>query len=173
MAQLISDTGFDYKEAMSYGHTYNEKVAHVLNGLGIDCYAPELSFAETREDVEQYTLHEKDVIFTRINGCIEVKSMNRDFTTDPATFPLSNIIVDTVSGYDKKLEKPLAYIIVSQITKDMIVVPVSTERFWFQDQKMDFQRGIYENFYFCPKGLAKPFSELVDYLRHLQESSAA
>jgi hypothetical protein len=66
--------------------------------------------------------------------------MNRDFTTDPATFPLSNIIVDTVSGYNKKLEKPLAYIIVSQITKDMIVVPVSTERFWFQDQKMDFQK---------------------------------
>lgn len=164
---------FDYKGAMAYGHRYNEKIANVLNQLGISCHAPELTFAETTEDRDNYTLYEKDIVLDKINGCIEVKSMNRIFSTDPETFPLANIIVDTVSGYNKKVEKPLAYIIVSQHTQDAIVVPVSTYDLWFQDQKMDFQRGIYENFYFCPKGLAKPFSELVDYLRHLQESSAA
>jgi len=82
-------------------------------------------------------------------------------------------MVDTVSGYEQKLRKPLAYVIVSQRTDDLLVIPNHTYEYWTKETKYDPARNLTDTFYLCPKNLVKPFSYLVDYLRFLQESSAA
>jgi len=172
---VFDQSEFPYKKFMELGHDYNEKVAAVLNSLELDCYCPELAFAKDWQEVKEMTANEKDVVFTKFNGHLEVKSRALKFTSDPQTFPYDTLMVDTVSGYEQKLEKPLAYVIVSQHTNDLLVIPNHTYEFWTKETKYDPARNLTDTFYLCPKTLVKPFSHLVDYLRFKQnkESSEA
>ena len=170
---MFDESGFPYKKFMELGHGYNEKVASVLNNLELDCYCPELAFAKDWQEVKEMTVNEKDVVFTKINGHLEVKSRALKFTSDPQSFPYGTLMVDTVSGYEQKLEKPLAYVIVSQHTNDLLVIPNYTYEYWTQETKYDPARNLTDTFYLCPRELVKPFPYLVDYLRFLQNSSEA
>jgi hypothetical protein len=158
---------FDYPKAMAQGHTYNHLVAERLRINGIKCHVPEFALAQNRAEIQQMTLNEKDIVLEELQGNIEVKSMNRNFGSDPNTFLFPRVIVDTVSGFEQKLETPVAYVIVSQVTKDMFVVPVTTKPHWEVFEAMDYDRGFVETFYRCERELCKPFNELVDYLKSL------
>lgn len=158
---------FDYPQAMTAGHRYNYLVAERLRANGINCHVPDLVIAQNLTELRDMTLNEKDIVLEDIQGNIEVKSMNRDFGSDPNTFLFRKVIVDTVSGFEQKLETPLAYVIVSQVTKEMFVVPVTTKWSWEVREAMDYDRGFIETFYFCERERCKPFNELVDYLKSL------
>jgi hypothetical protein len=158
---------FDYPQAMTAGHKYNYLVAERLKTNGIKCHVPDLVIAQTLTELRSMTLNEKDIVLETVQGNIEVKSMNRYFGSDPNTFLFPKVIVDTVSGFEQKLETPVAYVIVSQITKEMFVVPVTTKPHWEVFEAMDYDRGFVETFYRCKRELCKPFEELVDYLKSL------
>lgn len=152
---------------MAAGHRYNHLVADRLRASGINCHVPELVIAQTLTELRGMTLNEKDIVLSDVQGNIEVKSMNRNFGSDPNTFLFRKVIVDTVSGFHQKLETPVAYVIVSQITKEMFVVPVTTKEHWEVREAMDYDRGFIETFYYCEREKCKPFDELVDYLKSL------
>ena len=84
--------------------------------------------------------------------------------TDVDDFPHNPLIVDTVYGFDSKIIKPFAYVIISQITHNIFVIPVSTKYDWSIQEYYDSQREITEQFYMVKKRHCRPFIELVDVL---------
>jgi hypothetical protein len=155
---------FDYVTAMTNGHTYNKYVAHVLQSFGITCVVPELEIAQTQNDIDRMTVNEKDLILPG-GQCLEIKSRNLQFTDNPASFPYHDLLVDTVTGYDAKAVKPLAYVFVSQKTKQMFTLPTRTYLAWQVQTKYDHERQQREKFYTAAKSLCLPLSALVTHLR--------
>jgi hypothetical protein len=107
------------------------------------------------------TENEKDIIVDDL--VIEVKSSSRSFK-NADDFPFNPVIVDTVHGFDSKIIKPFAYVMISQITQAIFVIPVSTKYDWTVQTFYDAQRDIEEQFYLVRKRHCRPFIEMVDIL---------
>jgi len=138
---------FDYKSAMESGHAFNKIVAMRLESEGISAEVPEFSFAQSKEEIKEYTLNDKDIIVG--DQVIEVKSRNLNFSDNP----------------EAKDPKPIAYVMVSQSTGGMFVFPTAFAKSWRVERKYDRYRKHEDNFYLAPKQLARPFSQLVNKLK--------
>lgn len=155
----------DYRKAYTEGHEYNEYVAEHLRSNGIECEVPELEIAENPADWSKFTHTEKDIILSS-GEVLEVKSINQHFTGDPGSWPMPRAIVDTYSGYHGKRKRPLAYIFVSQQTREMLAI--STEKpskNWTVERKYDKYRQKEDDFYFAPKQELRPIDKLINYLK--------
>jgi len=154
--------GFDYKTATVIGHRYNTYVAGLLQAFGVPkVKVPEYAWADTREGQLDKTKNEKDILVDDL--VLEVKSRNIKFH-DQDDFRYNTIMVDTVYGWQSKTIKPFAYIIVSQITGGMFVIPGSTQEDWTTEHYYDPARDITDQFYLTDKRHCRPFIELVDVL---------
>ena len=153
---------FDYHKAMREGHGYNLYVADLLTHFGVPKVdVPEFSIATTHDQIRDKTLNEKDVI---VDGLVlEVKSSSRSFT-NADDFPFNPVIIDTVSGFDSKIIKPFAYVMISQITQGIFVIPTATKYDWTIRTYFDADREIEERFYMTKKRHCRPFIEMVDLL---------
>lgn len=156
---------FDYKAAMTNGHKFNEIVAMRLRDQGIQCEVPSLEFAQTKEEIKDFTANEKDIIVG--DHVLEVKSRNLHFTDEPLTFPYSDLIIDTVSGFEGKSKKPLAYIMVSQKTGQMFAIPTYSKDGWKVEKKYDRDRKHEDHFYLAPISNGRSFNALVNHLKEL------
>lgn len=156
---------FDYKLSFIQGGHWAEKVAQRLRDSGVECYAPEIVLAETAEERDFMTKHEKDIVFNWTDSSIEVKSSTRNFTDFVEAYPYDSLFVDTVSGYQSKAIKPMAYAIISQEEGGIVCVPPSSFPTWTKVRTYDKHRAIWEVFYSAPKEALIPFSALVDYLK--------
>jgi hypothetical protein len=155
-------TKFDYHKAMREGHGYNLYVADLLQHFGVpQVDVPDFSIATTHDEIRDKTLNEKDVIVGDL--VLEVKSSSRSFT-NADDFPFNPVIIDTVSGFDRKIIKPFAYVMISQITQGIFVIPTSTKYDWTIEKYYDGYRKIEERFYLVKKRHCRPFIEMVDVL---------
>ena len=148
---------------MESGHAFNKIVAMRLESEGISAEVPEFSFAQSKEEIKDYTLNDKDVIVG--DNVIEVKSRNLSFSDNPDSFPYDDLIIDTVSGYEAKDPKPIAYVMVSQVTGGMFIFPTAFSNSWRVERKYDRYRKHEDNFYLAPKTFARPFSQLINKLK--------
>jgi hypothetical protein len=155
-------TKFDYHKAMREGHGYNLYVADLLQHFGVpQVDVPDFTIATTHDEIRDKTLNEKDVIVGDL--VLEVKSSSRSFT-NVDDFPFNPVIIDTVSGFDSKIIKPFAYVMISQITQGIFVIPTSTKYDWTIEKYYDGYRKIEERFYLVKKRHCRPFIEMVDVL---------
>lgn len=153
---------FDYHAAMTAGHGFNEYVADVLTSFGISQVAvPELELVTDAAAIKEKTKNEKDVLVGDL--VLEVKSSSRSFTSIE-DFPHNPLIVDTVYGYEQKTIKPFAYIIISQLTKAMFVIPCGTHSHWEKHEYWDKNRQLVDDFYMVKKSDCRLFIDLVDEL---------
>jgi hypothetical protein len=159
---------YDYVQAFTEGHSYNQLVAQYLNENGIKCCVPELQIAKNSAEIRQLTLTEKDIILEFSNGVLEVKSSRRSFGWDTENFPYSNMIVDTVDSYESKQQKPTAYILYSRPTGAMIAIGPSSKPRWQKRTFFDKYQKITDDFYVVDKTDIRPIGELIDYLSALQ-----
>ena len=156
---------FDYKAAMTKGHKFNEIVSLRLKDNGIDSIVPDLEFAQSKEQIKDFTANEKDILVG--DEVLEVKSRNLYFTDDPSSFPYDDLIIDTVSGFEGKAKKPLAYVMVSQKTGGMFVVPSYTSESWRVEVKYDRDRQHEDRFYLASTSNGRPFNSLVKHLKEI------
>jgi hypothetical protein len=156
-----------FVQQLKVGNKWTEYVAEKLRENDIGAYATDLEIRDGVEDRYRFT-NEQDILFNTMPGCIEVKSRKIKFFDDPYSYPMQTAFVDTVFGWDKKVPKPLAVVLVSQITKEILVVPVSTENKWGTSTHFDKVRKITETSYTVDKGLLKTFSEFTDWLKTRQ-----
>ena len=156
--------GYDYIKAFKKGHYYNKKVAMFLSEFGIQCRVPELQIAKNFDEVKEMTLTEKDIILDAAKCILEVKSSSRTFGWDPKEFPYETTIVDTVGSYESKLEKPAAYVLVSQTTGAMVVLPPSSKDRWKKIKLFDKQQNLWDEFYLINKDDIRSITSLVDWL---------
>jgi hypothetical protein len=73
-------------------------------------------------------------------------------------------MVDTVNGFDSKVVKPFAYVIISQITHHLFAIPVATKPNWTIRTYYDADRDHEDRFYMVQKRHCRPFVEMVDVL---------
>lgn len=158
-----------FREQAAIGQSWAERVAADLNGKGVDCYATPLEFATDVQDRQRFE-NEQDIVFRWQTGCIEVKSRNLPFTSDPSSFPYRDALVDTVNGWVKKKPKPLAVVLISQITGEKLVVPSSTQDQWTTIVTFDRVRRHPDKWYLVDRNKLKPFSEFADWLSERQQS---
>ena len=160
----MESIGFDYHKAMTEGHSFNEMVAERLKAEGIGCTVPELELVNTKSEIKRMTENEKDIILD--NGLVlEVKSRNLGFSEDPLLFWQKDTYVDTVSGYEAKITKPYAYVMVSQKSGNMLVVHSNTKEKWFKKTVTDPYRKITDSFYKIERQHLTSWSSLVDDLK--------
>lgn len=162
---------FNYVESFHIGGFWSKEVAKVLNGRGVRCVAPDVKIAKNNYERDEMTKFEKDIIFDWTDKCLEVKSSTREFTDDVFQYPFDSLFVDTVSGYDAKVDKPLAYVLISQKTRGIVCISPKTYDKWRKVNTFDHKREIMEWFYSAPKGVLQPFDSLVNHLIKIQNES--
>jgi hypothetical protein len=162
---------FNYVESFHIGGFWSKEVAKVLNGRGVRCVAPDVKIAKNNHERDEMTKFEKDIIFDWTDKCLEVKSSTREFTDDVFQYPFDSLFVDTVSGYDAKVDKPLAYVLISQKTRGIVCISPKTCDRWRKVNTFDHKREIMEWFYSAPKDVLQPFDSLVNHLIKIQNES--
>jgi hypothetical protein len=159
-----------FKRELATGDKWANHVADVLNSMEIPCHATEMVFRDNISQIPEFSENDKDVVLHNPAGFIEVKSRNLSFGADPASYPYDTAFVDTADGWAKKKEQPIAVVLVSQRTSEMLVIPATTEPQWGQESKYDRVRGIFETWLTVHKSHLRPFPELVSHLRSYQSS---
>ena len=149
---------------LAKGHQCAAEVCRRLKILGIDAMVPPRSKRIHVDDRDLYD-DETDII---IHGTppysIEVKS--RDLAFDCAhDYPYDTAFVDTVSGWNQKQPKPIAIVLVSQVTLSMVVIKGSTRPTWTIKKSFDNVRQISDNFYMVHKEQLVGFWTLVSWLK--------
>lgn len=143
------------------GQFYAERIAERLRKAGLPAVAPKPTLRRNISDADNFK-NTKDVIC--VGKTIEIKSRRRRFTT-PLDFPFPTVIVDTVSGWRSKREKPFAYVIVSRLTDAAIWLPGGSDLDWKISRHFDRIRAIEDDFYEAPKRMWRSFDELIKALR--------
>lgn len=164
MTSWIQNDELFFKE-LATGNKWAKFVANHLNSVGVSCYTPEGKVRTSIAEIASFSENEKDIVFTDMSGHLEVKSRNLSFGDSMESYPYETAFVDTLDGWKKKKETPLAVVLVSQKTSSMLVIPVSTEPHWGSESKYDRVRGIFETWLTVKKEYLKPMNELIDWLK--------
>lgn len=155
---------------LAVGHRHAELVAAALRQEGL---AVTVTPMEIREDVcdrERFS-DEFDLLVGQRAPCvIDVKS--RDLAFGASGYPYPSAFVDTVSGWNAKVTKPMAIVLISQQTREMQVVSVRRQAAWWIESRFDRRRQIDESFYMERADQLRPFAELVAWLRAREELPA-
>lgn len=162
---------YDYIKAFTEGHSYNQIVANYLADKGIPCTVPKLQIAKTAEERRRLTVEEQDITLDLISHVIEVKNVSINFSWEPNEFPFPTTIVDTVSSYEDKRQKPIAYILRSKPTGAMLAVGPSSKTRWTKKSLYDKKQELTDMFYIVKKSDLRSMNELVIYLLDLQNKN--
>lgn len=157
-----------FKQELETGNRWANHVANVLNDNGVPCYATKMVFRDSISEIEDFSKFDKDVVLTNPSGHVEVKSRNLSFGSTFDSYPYETAFVDTLDGWNKKEEKPLAVLLVSQKTSEILVIPTTSETSWGQETKYDRVRNIWETWITVHKTHLRPLSDFITHLRQYQ-----
>ena len=163
-----------FRQELEAGHRWAGLVAARLVEAGLDVHLTPMEWRETVEDRHRFA-DERDieVRLEEATFTIEAKSRRLAFGDDPVSYPYNTALVDTVTGWDQKVVKPKAVVLVSQQTSSMLVVPVrSTRGQWTVKRTRDRIRGIEDRWYECRSSALLPFGDLVRWLQERQDHSS-
>jgi hypothetical protein len=153
-----------FEAELRRGHRWAEHVASAIRSRGL---AVEVTPMELRADIDDRHRFEDEhdlMVGSRRPVRIDVKSRGIKFTS-VADYPYPTAFVDTASGWNAKVHKPVAIVLVSQITSGMLVVPRSTESTWRIRELRDRFRKIDDVFLEVRTEHLRPFDDLVECLR--------
>jgi hypothetical protein len=162
---------FDYHAAFREGGRFAEIVAARLQADGVNCFAPPIQIARTQQEREHMTMFETDIVFDWLKQGLEVKSSSRIFGDVAGEYPFDTLFVDTVSGFDAKVVKPVAYIFVSQKGGGMLCLSPKTKPDWKIVDAFDSKRQINDCFYSVHKSKLQTYASLVRWLAQKQRES--
>jgi hypothetical protein len=103
-------------------------------------------------------------VLTDGTGHFEVKSRRLKFHNN-IDFPFETAFLDTVSGWEQKSEKPLAIIIVSQITGGIAVAMPDTKPHWETVTTFDRVRHITDTWYTVHRHHLLSFKEFLEEIK--------
>lgn len=152
----------DYRRAFRDGHARNLHVAGVLLSWGVWVKCPVLRFASDHREIAEFTRSEQDLVTKA--GVIEVKGQGRSFTGEPADFAYDSQIVDTVESWEGKRVRPVAYVFLSEPTKQCLVLPTRSRPHWRIETKFDRLKRRSIDFYVVPGNELRSMDDLRTFL---------
>lgn len=139
----IEDEEF-FREQREVGQAYQEVVAGKFRSFGMSVTVLDDGFRSSIGQIDLFTRYSSDLL---VDGeKVEVKSRSVKFTS-PDDWKLWPMIIDTVSSFDEKDQKPLCYVFVSQETEALMGVMTSTMPAWTKHKIYDRSRLITDEFY--------------------------
>lgn len=164
----MSDDWFEnddlFFHELQEGHRYARLVAARIEAEGIRAVVTPMRVRGHVADRHDFA-DESDLTVGTVRPCIiDVKSRDLDFT-GPRDYPYPTALVDTVKGWEQKLHKPLAIVLVSQRTEGIAVIRVSGESRWLRQRRFDHKRRIEDVFFEVAKRELATFEEFVEWLR--------
>lgn len=150
-----------FRQQLAIGHAHAQYVAGVLRLAGVSVAVTPHRVRERVGDRHRW----RDEYDLLANGKrLEVKSRSLKFT-GPRDFPKPTAYVYALRGWDAKIHKPAAIVLVSQETRGLAVVPASTRPKWIARKTDDHVRRIRYTVLEAPRELLKSVDELVDWLQ--------
>lgn len=158
----------DFRNRLEAGKKFEGMVVDRLVELGIP--TDQIEWNETDEKLlkkwkkEDFTKYDVDIV--ACDKIIEVKSRQSTCKfTCIDDFPFPDIFVDTEGGWQKKLKKPDYYVIVSQDTGGMLVIPGNTRDQWKTKKIYDKLSGFKTKTMIADKELAKSFEWMAEEIQ--------
>lgn len=166
---------------LARGHEFAAHVGQLLTDEGLYVVVPEMN-ADRRprrtadspvdgdyRDEAYFKTSEKDMWVEGLS--VEVKSRDLRFTS-PRDYKYSTAFVDTVAGWEAKAEKPVAVVLISQVTRRPVVVSVRNwETEWTIRTVFDRKRQISVTNYEVAREKLKTWEQFVTWLKGRNESS--
>lgn len=167
MGEWLQNDGL-FAAELARGHQFAELVASRLRSADLTARATPMELRDDVRNRERFTISDVDVVVER-NGVpvvLEIKSRRIRFS-GPDDWPAAHdpAMIDTVSGWLAKAHRPVAVVLISQVTRAIAVVPVSTAAYWRVVRTHDRRRNIPTVSYACPRAQLRSFSELVAWLK--------
>jgi hypothetical protein len=163
------DSGPDHEgflQDLRDSHAGSVAVVERLKRAGIPAYTTEPEEAKTPWEKARFA-NERDVV-TAGDHILEVKSRKLRFTEQPLVFPFPTANLCTVPRWQRRTEKPLAFVLHSRETGDMLVASVASEPYWEQHHAPDTRRGGRMDWvYRVPIQHLRPFDAFIAYLRQI------
>lgn len=154
-----------FKE-LKEGYQWQQMPALYFQLRGLSVEVPELKIRSSIKEASKW-INTPDLL---VNGhVIEIKSRNESFTSGN-DYPYPTVFVDTVSGYEAKETKPLAYVIISRPTGSMVVLKTLSSKGWMVESKFDHVRKIKEDFYVCKPKHLQTLDILVSYIKNHEKT---
>lgn len=161
-----------FLQELAIGSQWAEYVAKELTARGVPCAATEMRVAQTQEEIKEFTENDQDVVLLDGSGHFEVKSRRLKFNTI-FDYPFDTVFLDTVSGWKQKKQKPIAYLIVSQVTGAIIAVPTNSERRWTKKTAFDKVRQFTDTWNEAHRHDMLSFKEFVQEFKESQRESSS
>ncbi len=156
-----------FSSELREGHRWAEMIGRRLEECGYPVRVTPLKLRDSIAEIPEYE-DEFDIVVGEDGGpqfVVESKSRRLGFSEDPSSYPYPTAFVDTCSGWDAKVTKPRAIVLVSQLTGAMLVIPVRQSRpRWTVTRTYDRVRGIRDNWYLVPAADLMPMQTLLDWL---------
>lgn len=155
-----------FSRELAIGTKWAKEVAKYLTEQGFPAEASDVGVTDDPVMRQHLTENDQDITFLDRPGCLEVKSRRLTFHYNPSTYPYETAFVDTVSGWDQKVEKPLGVVLVSQITGKMMVIPPESRPHWETKTTFDRVRGFTDTWYIVNKKHMIRMDEFLGRLRN-------
>jgi len=163
IANQIKDEAF--KENLTTGYDHQINAATLLLREGFVVQTEPLDIKGTYEDIlDGKRFSDNFDLMVSYPVQIEVKSRNLHFT-NVGNYPFSTIFVETKKSWKKRLNPPLFYLIVSQKTENIIVIPGNTHEHWSEITKRDSKQGFVETFMECPSEYVIDWDEFIQRMK--------
>jgi hypothetical protein len=165
----VNDGGPDHEgflRDLRDSHAGSVAVVERLKRNGIPAFTKQPEEAKTPWEKARFA-NERDVIVAG-EIILEVKSRKLRFTENPIWFPFPTANLCTVPRWERRTEKPLAFVLHSRETGDMLVCSSATEPVWEKHHAPDTRRGGRMDWvYRIQVTELRPFDALVAYLRQI------
>jgi hypothetical protein len=140
----------NFVAALKASNKHTEQVAAWLRRIGRHVVVHPLHIRPSARDRLLYA----DGGDLTVSGMrVEVKQRAVDFET-AAQWPFPTLIVDSVSNFERKEPKPVAYIITNHKVTACFIVDVRTRDLWTKVSRQDGRTKMWERFYELPRSAA-------------------
>lgn len=166
MCRLTNQNWFSndelFRKELETGHKWAALVVSRLNDNDIPAELTPLMWRNNIDARHEFS-DETDIIVPTPSGVLQLESKSRNlhFTDVPVSYPYDTALVDTVSGWNKKIDKPFAVVLTSQETSEMLVIPSRTNANWTTKLSYDRVRQIQDRWYEVKWDKMLPFDVLV------------
>src|SRR4051812_43591168 len=121
----MADDWFENEELflrqLAIGHQQARYAAGVLRERGIPVQVTPMEVRDTVDDRHRFSDEYDLLVGEGRTAIVDVKSRDLSFTA-PDDYPYATAFVDTVAGWDAKTHKPVAILLVSQVTGTILAV---------------------------------------------------
>lgn len=165
-----------FRRNLKVGHLWANLAADYFRCLGLHVDVPEQTIRKDISEADTYTKHDLDMTIEGVRIEVKSRSLKSVRFTSVKDFPYPAPLIDTVRGWDAKIEVPRIVLCVSQV-RDAdgrwngagIWLPVIyTRDEWLKEPHWDSERNMKrrELFYVCRKSLWHDMPALIRSLRN-------